>query len=170
MKRRRTPVARETAPGEQLPAVGAALPEAATAGRRYLTLDMRPMTLADMVPGHPYEPGMTILSVMAAPSRTEPGPFFDFPLSVPEKLRKPTPENACLIFSEIYERDLRARLIIDHMKQLAKPWPVAAPVVGEDTQVAGKQNPPPRTASVRDAVAAPEDQATPHVASIKFRQ
>ncbi len=165
MSRRRKRAPRRT-PAAHLLAVGAARADSALPHRRYIDLAMRQLTIADMVPGSTYEPGMTILRVIMHPTTTAPGLYFDFPIWVPEEFRKPTAENAALLYSALYEGDPNARSIIDCMKLYAKPWSEVVPAAKAGLQVIGKILALPNSFPIDDA----EKTAAPHAMHNNARQ
>jgi hypothetical protein len=82
-----------------------------------IILTLRPMTTGDMIPGHSYEPDMSILTVASVPgivNGRDPGYAIDVPMLLPEKYRSQTPENMLLALHylralepEVYEDVVR---------------------------------------------------------------
>jgi hypothetical protein len=89
-----------------------------------LLCKLRPLTIADMVPGYTYELGMSVLQVgtpaLGRDEHSGIGLMFDMPMLLPPDLRENTPENvkgalalACMI-------DPEARQIVEHLKGLVR--------------------------------------------------
>jgi hypothetical protein len=89
-----------------------------------LLCKLRPLTIADMVSGYTYEPGMSVLQIgtpaLGRDDHSGIGLMFDMPLLLPPDLRENTPENvigalalACMIDPEV-------RQIVEHLKGLVR--------------------------------------------------
>jgi hypothetical protein len=89
-----------------------------------LLCKLRPLTIADMVPGHTYEPGMSVLQVgtpaLGRDEHSGIGFMVEMPMLLPPDLRENTPDNvkgalalACLMDSE-------ARQIVERLKGLVR--------------------------------------------------
>lgn len=88
-----------------------------------LLLHLRPMTIADMAPGYPYEPGLTLLTIMTWPvfgddNRSAVG--FDSPVRLPAEYREFTPQNARIALDLLCALDPEAAAMIDDLKRLAR--------------------------------------------------
>jgi hypothetical protein len=116
--------------------------------RRYLCVNMRPMTAADMIPGYSYAPGLSLLEI------TEPAPpggtafILHIPLELPPELREPTPANAKTAFALAYSMDPESKKLIDEMRARVRPWSEVAASHGQYRAVFGPivyppTNPPP---------------------------
>lgn len=97
-------------------------PGQADPSRRYLCLNLRPMTAADMIPGYAYAPGLSLLEI------TEPAPpggtafILHIPIELPPELREPTPSNAKTAYAIAYSTDPEAKKLIDEMLARVRPW------------------------------------------------
>ncbi|RVN54352.1 hypothetical protein [Sinorhizobium meliloti] len=88
-----------------------------------LLLHLRPLTIADMAPGYPYEPGLTLLTVMTWPvfgddNRSAVG--FDSPVRLPAEYREFTPQNARIALDLLCAVDPEAAAMVDDLKRLAR--------------------------------------------------
>lgn len=88
-----------------------------------LLFKLRPLTIADMAPGHVYEPGLTILTVMTWPvfgDDNRSGVGYDFPIKLPEEYREPTEENALIALHLLCAVDPEAAVLVEKLKRLAR--------------------------------------------------
>lgn len=88
-----------------------------------LLFKLRPLTIADMAPGHAYGPGLTILTVMTWPvfgDDNRSGVGYDFPVKLPEKYREPTEENTLIALNLLCACDPEAAVLIEKLKHLAR--------------------------------------------------
>lgn len=88
-----------------------------------LLLHLRPLTIADMAPDYPYEPGLTLLTVMTWPvfgddNRSAVG--FDSPVKLPAEYRESTPQNARIALDLLCAVDPEAAAMVDDLKRLAR--------------------------------------------------
>lgn len=88
-----------------------------------LLLHLRPLTIADMAPGYPYEPGLTLLTVLTWPvfgddNRSAVG--FDCPIKLPAEYRELTPLNARIALELLCATDPAAAAMVDDLKRLAR--------------------------------------------------
>ena len=91
-----------------------------------LLVELRPMTLADMVPGHEYQAGMSILRVATLPMLGPSGDLsqvWDMPVWLPPEYREPTPTNAAMAFNYLDAVDAEAAKIFEQMRVLARRGP-----------------------------------------------
>jgi hypothetical protein len=81
------------------------------------------MTTADMVPNHPYVPGLTILRIGVFPAfgnQGDSGVIFDLPLMLPREFRENSPFNIRLAIELLRRSDPEARQIIEDLTRLAR--------------------------------------------------
>lgn len=120
------------------------LPGQADPRRRYLLLNLRPMTIADQIPGYSYEPGFSLLEI------TEPAPpgstafILHIPLELPPELREPTPANAQAAYAIAYSMDPEAKKLIDEMRARVRPWGDVEAATGQYRAVFGPIVYPPK--------------------------
>jgi len=81
------------------------------------------MTIAEMVPGHPYEPGLSVLEVATLPvfgTRGNEGRLWRLPVMMPVQHRENTTFNVLLAMEILRLCDPEARIILDSMAALAR--------------------------------------------------
>ncbi len=88
--------------------------------RRFLFVRLRPMSIADMKPGVPYEPGISILEVGTFATPHAFGTALHIPLDLPPELREPTDLNARVALALICAEDPHTKAIVDEMKATAR--------------------------------------------------
>lgn len=96
---------------------------AATGPSAPLLMQLRPMTIAEMVPGHTYEPGLSILEVSTLPvfgARGNEGRLWRLPVKMPPEYRENTTFNVFLAMEILRLSDPEAKNILDSMAALAR--------------------------------------------------
>ncbi|MCA0339646.1 MAG: hypothetical protein LCH99_07905 [Proteobacteria bacterium] len=81
------------------------------------------MSIADMVPGHEYEPDLTIIEIRSPPVLGEQGNqgvIFRMPVWLPPRYREPTMFNVQFALGWIEQTNPEASAAIERLKELAR--------------------------------------------------
>jgi hypothetical protein len=86
-------------------------------------MQLRPMTIAEMVPGYTYEPGLSVLEVATLPvfgASGNQGRLWRLPVKMPKEYRESTIFNALLAMEILRLTDPEAAKILDAMIVLSR--------------------------------------------------
>lgn len=117
--------------------------EAADPSKRYLTLSLRQMTVADMVPGYSYAPGCSLLQVDQPATLQQAGSFCQIPIDLPVEMREPTPLNTLAVYEMVMAKDPEARALVEAMKLRASAWSDVVAAHGIPKRIVGPIITPP---------------------------